>query len=148
MPTAAGDPPAAAAQIAASGPASWSLCPLLGAGEGLARPWWPGAPPGFHPRFHGPPGPVMAARGGHGPAWRPLLPSGPLPCPAWPLAWCGCLGPLWPSPAALWPLPGCCCIPGRCPIWTQRPPAAGDPPAAAAQIAASFPALVASETDY
>ena len=82
----------------------------------------------------------MAVRGGHGPAWWPLLPSGPLPCPAWPPAWCGCLGPPWPCPAALWPLPVCCCIPGRCPIWTQRPPAAGDPPAAAAQIAASCPA--------
>ena len=61
--TAAGDPAAAAAQIAASFLASWALCPLLGAGEGLARPWWPRALPGHCPGFQWAYRPVTAARG-------------------------------------------------------------------------------------
>ena len=139
-PPAAGDPPAAAAQIAASFPASWGLCPLLGAGEGLARPWWPGVLHGHCPGFHGPPGPVMAARGRPRPrlaasaaVWAAALSclaSGLVWLPGASLALSG--GPL----AAAWVL----LHPWSMSNLDTTPTAAGDPPAAAAQIAASFPA--------
>ena len=127
----------------------------------ITRPWWPGAPPGCCPVFSGPPGPVMAVRGLYGPDWRRAVPSVALsflPCLLAPLGLFPLLGvgegmarPWRHGVAVRLPLGRCldaAASPGRCPIWTQCPPAAGDPPAAAAQIAASFPALVASETDY